>query len=86
MLIKPFDFRFKVSNSQPCIAAHLQDTQTQRTEANLAKELQFPTHGNYFSIHFFTIFFINIFFIEEIKKQLNKTLSLFHIYKTIPNN
>jgi len=50
MLIKPFDFRFKVSNSQPCIAAHLQGTQSHATKANLAKELQSPTHGKQFSI------------------------------------
>lgn len=53
MLIKPFDFRFIVSNSQPCIAAHLQGTQAQRTEPNLAKELQLSTHGKYFSIQRF---------------------------------
>ncbi|MEQ1553965.1 MAG: hypothetical protein ABL929_07300 [Ferruginibacter sp.] len=54
MLNKTLNIRFKNSNSQPYITAHLQGTQTQRTEPNLAKELQLPTHGNQFSIQRFT--------------------------------
>ncbi|MEP7238224.1 MAG: hypothetical protein ABI685_10180, partial [Ferruginibacter sp.] len=50
MQIKLSDIRHKTSNSQPCIAAHLQGTQSHSTKANLAKELQLPTHGNQFSI------------------------------------
>jgi hypothetical protein len=47
MLLKPLNFRGEVPNSQPCIAAHLQGTQSQRYKANLAKELQLSTHGNH---------------------------------------
>jgi hypothetical protein len=50
MQIKPSNIRFKNSNSQPCIAAHLQGTHSQHTEANLAKEQQLPTHGKQLSI------------------------------------
>ena len=50
MQIKTSNIRFKNCNSQPCIAAHLQGTQSQHTEANLAKELQLPTHGKQLSI------------------------------------
>jgi len=34
-----------VPNCPPHIAAHLQGTQSRHTKANLAKELQLPTHG-----------------------------------------
>jgi len=39
------DIQGEVSNNPPHIAAHLQGTQSRHTEANLAKELQLPTHG-----------------------------------------
>ena len=50
MQIKPSKIRLKNSNSQPCIAAHLQGAQSHSTKANLAKELQLPTHGKQLSI------------------------------------
>jgi hypothetical protein len=50
MQIKLSDIRRKNSNRQPCIAAHLQGAQSHAAEANLAKELQLPTHGKQLSI------------------------------------
>jgi hypothetical protein len=50
MQIKALNFRGIVPNSQPYIAAHLQGTQSQRTNANLAKELQLPIHYNHRSV------------------------------------
>ena len=50
MQIKLSDIIYKNSNSQPCIAAHLQGAQSHSKKANLAKELQLPTHGNQLSI------------------------------------
>jgi hypothetical protein len=61
MLIKTSNFRGEVTNSQPCIAAHLQGTQSQRFKPNLAKELQLPTHGNLRSdLKVFNKFYENI--------------------------
>ena len=47
----PFSFKQQdiqggVSNSPPHIAAHLQGTKNPHHKANLAKELQYPTHDN----------------------------------------
>ncbi|MBS1572097.1 MAG: hypothetical protein JST62_06875, partial [Bacteroidetes bacterium] len=46
MQIKALNFRGKVPNSQRRIAAHLQGAQNPAHKANLAKELQSPTHSN----------------------------------------
>ena len=50
MQIKLPSIRRTNSNSQPHIAAHLQGAQKPTHKANLAKELQLPTHGNQLSI------------------------------------
>ena len=42
---QPADPNDEHPNHPPHIAAHLQGTQSHRTKANLAKELQLPTHG-----------------------------------------
>jgi hypothetical protein len=50
MQIKTLNFRGEIPNSQPCIAAHLQGAQNPAHKANLAKELQSPTHSNQLSL------------------------------------
>ena len=50
MQINLSNIRYKNSNSQRRIAAHLQGTQSHATKANLAKELQLPTHSKQLSI------------------------------------
>jgi hypothetical protein len=49
MQIKFLNIRHQNSNDQPCIAAHLQGAQKPTHKANLAKELQLPTHGKHLS-------------------------------------
>jgi hypothetical protein len=61
MLIKALNFRGKVPNSQRRIAAHLQGAQNPTRKANLAKELQSPTHGNLLlNAKFIVAFYKNI--------------------------
>ena len=50
MQTKALNFRDKVPNSLLRIAAHLQGAQNPTHKANLAKELQLPTHGKLLSI------------------------------------
>jgi hypothetical protein len=49
-MLKLSNINFKDSNRQFCIAAHFQGAQNPTHKANLAKELQSPTHGKYLLI------------------------------------
>lgn len=77
MQIKLPKIRHTNSNSQPCIAAHLQGAQSHITEASLAKELQLPTQGKHFSSQKVTSAFL---YIAEYFKNLKDKKTKFHYH------